>query len=149
MIIYQIFITFSYANLIRKLNRENKDITSYIPNYSLEYLYKDISVEKAYNLLKYKLITDKSNLDKYLTVDEGIEHRIIKYINKANSWDDLVMNIKTKRYTYNKINRMLIHILLDISKEDNNKEIYLRILGFNQQGRKYLNKMHQQIRLLP
>ena len=27
------------------------------------------------------------------------------------------MNIKTKRYTYNKINRMLLHILLDIKKE--------------------------------
>ena len=57
------------------------------------------------------------------------------------------MNIKTKRYTYNKINRMLIHILLDISKEDNNKEIYLRILGFNQQGRKYLNKIKKDIKL--
>ena len=135
------------ANLIRKLNRENKDITSYIPDYSLEYLYKDISVEKAYNLLKYKLITDKSNLDKYLTVDEGIEHRIIKYINKANSWDDLVMNIKTKRYTYNKINRMLIHIILGITKDDNNKDIYLRILGFNNNGRMYLNKIKKDISL--
>ena len=51
------------------------------------------------------------------------------------------MNIKTKRYTYNKINRMLIHILLDIKKEDNNQEIYLRVLGFNQNGRNYLNKI--------
>jgi predicted nucleotidyltransferase len=78
-------------------------------------------------------------LDRYLTVDEGIENRIIKYINKSNSWNELVMNIKTKRYTYNKINRMLVHILLGITKEDNNKEIYLRVLGFNQKGRQYLN----------
>ena len=133
------------ANLIRKLHREEKDITPYIPKYPQKYLYQNISTENAYKLLKYKLITDKSNLDKYLTVDEGIENRIIKYINKSNSWNELVTNTKTKRYTYNKINRMLIHILLGITKEDNNKEIYLRILGFNQNGRKYLNKIKKDI----
>ena len=133
------------ANLIRKLHREEKDITPYIPKYPQKYLYQNISIENAFNLLKYKLITDKSNLDKYLTVDEGIENRIIKYINKSNSWNELVTNTKTKRYTYNKINRMLIHILLGITKEDNNKEIYLRILGFNQNGRKYLNKIKKDI----
>ena len=133
------------ANLIRKLHREEKDITPYIPKYPQKYLYQNISIENAFNLLKYKLITDKSNLDKYLTVDEGIENRIIKYINKSSSWNKLVTNTKTKRYTYNKINRMLIHILLGITKEDNNKEIYLRILGFNQNGRKYLNKIKKDI----
>jgi cytidyltransferase-like protein len=133
------------ANLIRKLHQEQKDITKYIPKYPSNYLYQNISIEKAYNLLKYKLITDKSNLDKYLTVDEGIENRIIKYINKSSSWNELVTNTKTKRYTYNKINRMLIHILLGITKEDNNKEIYLRILGFNQQGRNYLSKIKKEI----
>jgi len=133
------------ANLIRKLKREEKDITPYIPKYSQKYLYQNISIENAYNLLKYKLITDETNLSKYLTVDEGIEHRIIKYINKSSSWNELVTNTKTKRYTYNKINRMLIHILLGITKEDNNKEIYLRILGFNNNGRLYLNKIKKNI----
>ena len=41
---------------------------------------------------------------------------------------------------------MLIHILLDITKEDNTKEIYLRILGFNQTGRNYLNKIKKNTR---
>ena len=57
------------------------------------------------------------------------------------------MNIKTKRYTYNKINRMLLHILLGITKIDNTKEIYLRILGFNKQGRNYLNKIKKEINI--
>ena len=57
------------------------------------------------------------------------------------------MNIKTKRYTYNKINRMLIHILLGITKEDNNQDTYIRILGFNNQGRNYLNKIKKDIKL--
>ena len=55
------------------------------------------------------------------------------------------MNIKTKRYTYNKINRMLIHLLLNIKKEDNTKETYIRVLGFNNKGKEYLNKIKKDI----
>ena len=135
------------ANLIRKLLQDNKDISSHVPNTTTKYLYHNISINNAFTLLKYKIINEINNLDKYLTVDEGIENRIIKYINKSNSWQELVMNIKTKRYTYNKINRMLIHILLGITKEDNTKEIYLRVLGFNQTGRTYLNKIKKDISL--
>lgn len=135
------------ANLIRKLHQEKKDITPYIPNNTSQYLYQNLSINNAYNLLRYKIINEIDQLNKYLTVDEGIENRIIKYINQSNSWQELVMNIKTKRYTYNKINRMLIHILLDIKKEDNTKDIYLRILGFNESGRKYLNKIKKDIEL--
>lgn len=134
------------ANLIRKLHLDNQNITSYIPNNTYNYLYHKLSINNAYTLLKYKIITD-NNLDKYLTVDEGIENRIIKYLNKSNNWEELVMNIKTKRYTYNKINRMLIHILLGITKKDNNQETYIRILGFNQSGRTYLNQIKKNINL--
>ena len=133
------------ANLIRKLHQQNKDITPYIPKITNNYLYKNLSIDNAYNLLKYKIINEINNLDKYLTVDEGIENRIIKYINKSNAWQELVLNIKTKRYTYNKINRMLIHILLDIKKEDNTKEIYLKVLGFNELGKKHLNQIKKDI----
>jgi len=135
------------ANLIRKLHQEKKNITPYIPKITYQYLYENISINKAYNLLKYKIITDKVNLNKYLTVDEGIENRILKNINNSNSWEELVINTKTKRYTYNKINRMLLHILLGITKEDNNQDIYLRILGFNSNGRKYLNKIKKDIKM--
>ena len=36
---------------------------------------------------------------------EGIESRIKKVISYSNSWEELIQNIKTKRYTYNKIGR--------------------------------------------
>ena len=80
-------------------------------------------------------------------VDEGIENRIIKAITNSDNWNELVMNIKTKRYTYNKINRILMAILLNIKKEDNTKDIYIRILGFNNNGRNYLNKIKKSIKL--
>ena len=104
------------ASLIRKMIADNKNITNYIPNYNQNYLYKNITLENFYPFLKYKIITS-NNLEIYQTVDEGIENRIKKMALKSNSWEEIVKNIKTKRYTYNKINRMLVHILTNFTKE--------------------------------
>ncbi len=60
------------------------------------------------------------------------------------------MNIKSKRYTYSKIKRILLNILIGFTKEDakKNKEIkYIRVLGFNNKGKKYLNKIKKDINI--
>ena len=67
------------ASTIRKLNLNNKNIDNLIP-YNLNCLYK-ISMNDYYPYLKYKVIEEESNLNKYQTVDEGIENRLIKNIN--------------------------------------------------------------------
>lgn len=129
------------ASLIRELIKDNKDISKYI-NYNSNIIYKNTDY---LDLLKYKVNTS-NDLSIYQTVDEGIESRILKYINNSSSLEELVSNIKTKRYTYNKINRMLIHILTDFKKEDFINEItYIRILGFNTYGKKYLNNIKKDI----
>ena len=129
------------ASLIRELYYEDKDISPYVPKSTLKYLKKGISIDKAYNYLVYNIISHKDTLHEYLTVDEGIENRLLKVLPQSHNWHELIMNIKTKRYTYNKINRMLIHLLLGIKKTDNNQEVYLRILGFNQKGRSHLQSI--------
>ena len=88
-----------------------------------------------------------NNVSNIQTVDEVIENRIKKLINTCYSWDELEKKIKTKRYTYNKINRMLLHILTNFTKEEaNNISIdYLRILGFSAEGQKYLNRIKKSI----
>ena len=134
------------ASLIRTLLKNNNDITPFIPSNTINYLYKNISVETYFHYLKYKIISTK-DLSIYQTVEEGIENRIQKTIHTSNSWEELIKNIKTKRYTYNKINRMLLHILTSFTKEEakNIKIDYIRILGFNQQGKDYLNKIKKDI----
>ena len=63
------------------------------------------------------------------------------------------MSIKTKRYTYNKITRMLIHILTSLPKEINKLASieYIKILGFNKKGRIYLHNLKEdlEISLIP
>ena len=136
------------ATLIRTLIREKKDITNYIPKYQTDYLYQNLSLESYFPYIKYKIITSK-NLAIYKTVDEGIENKINKVINSVNSWKELVEKIKNKRYTYNKVNRMLIHILTNFTKdESNNLNIdYIRVLGFSQKGRLYLNQIKKDLKV--
>lgn len=136
------------ATLIRTLIREKKDITNYIPKYQTDYFYQNLSLESYFPYIKYKIITSK-NLAIYKTVDEGIENRINKVINSVNSWKELVEKIKNKRYTYNKINRMLIHILTNFTKdESSNLNIdYIRVLGFSQKGRLYLNQIKKDLKV--
>lgn len=134
------------ASLIRKLYNEDKDISNYIATNSLNKLIK-IDYNYLYSLLRLQIINNINNLNEFQTVEEGIENRIKKYIYKSNTWEELVKNIKTKRYTYNRINRMLIHILNNYKKTDNdNINIdYIRILGFNNKGRKHLNNIKKNI----
>lgn len=136
------------ATLIRTLIREKKDITNYIPKYQTDYFYQNLSLESYFPYIKYKIITSK-NLAIYKTVDEGIENRINKVINSVNSWKELVEKIKNKRYTYNKVNRMLIHILTNFTKdESSNLNIdYIRVLGFSQKGRLYLNQIKKDLKV--
>ena len=135
------------ASAIRNLISNKKNIKKYVPTLTYKLINKNNFSEKLFNLLKYKIISTK-DLSIYQTVDEGIENRINKYIINSNSLDELIKNIKTKRYTYNKISRMFIHILCDFTKEEANKFnniSYIRVLGFNNKGKLYLSKIKKDI----
>ena len=132
------------ANLIRK-NLDKIEISKYVPKNAIKNYY-NIDI---FNYLKYKILSS-NDLSIYLDVDEGIENKIISEINNSNTLDELIMNLKSKRYTYNKISRMLIHILTGYTKEENKhrKNIkYLRVLGFNKKGRKYLHDIKKEVTL--
>lgn len=135
------------ATNIREKLKAGIDITPYIPKDTYKYI-KNVDLNDLFNLLKFKILTDK-DLSIYLDVDEGIEYRILKSIKISENIEDLISLIKTKRYTYNKIKRMLIHILLGLTKQDNKilKLDYLKILGITTTGEKHLKNIRKDITL--
>lgn len=136
----------SSATAIRKALSSKSDISTSVPEITKNYI-RFIDEEIYFRLLKLKVIADIDDLDIYQTVDEGIENRIRKFIYHSTSLDELILNIKTKRYTYNKIRRMFTHILCSFKKEDARdlKIEYLRVLGFNKNGQKVLNGIKKEI----
>lgn len=102
----------------------------------------NIDHQLLFKLLKHQIIT--SDIKNIKGVEEGIENRVYKVINQCDNLEELINDIKSKRYTYARISRMLNHILLNIDK--NNYEIdYIRVLGFNKNGKSYLNKIKKQL----
>lgn len=124
------------ASNIRNKFQNNESVSKYTP-YSKYLIHPNYNT--YFKLLKSKILTS-SNLSNYLDVIEGIDYRLKSIIKDTNSLEDLISNTKSKRYTYNRINRMFIHILLDI-KSSNPKSSYLRVLGFNSIGQKYLSSL--------
>lgn len=139
---------FANASLIREKLLNHQSIDKYIPKNEKELLIKDFSLNNYFDYLKYKIISTP-DLSIYQTVDEGIDNKIKKEIQNCSTWEELILKIKSKRYTYNKINRMLVHILTSFSKEEAKKiKIdYIKILGFNIKGQKYLNSIKKEINL--
>lgn len=139
----------SSASSIRYALKQEESVSSYVPEKTMEYLQQKLHFTQDYfSLLKYKILTSEHELSMYQTVDEGIENRIIKCIIKAVSIDDLILKVKTKRYTYNKLSRMFTHILCNFTKEEAREFThieYIRVLGFNMLGKRYLNSIKKQL----
>ncbi|MDD4036454.1 MAG: nucleotidyltransferase [Bacilli bacterium] len=139
------------ASSIRNALKNNEDVKNYVPDITYKYLHNTLHFKEDYfNLLKYKILANINYLDKFQTVDEGIENRIKKVIVGSTSLEDLINKIKSKRYTHNRIMRMLTHILTDFTKEEaqTKKNIeYIRILGFSDKGKDYLNKIKKDINI--
>ena len=137
----------SSASAIRNLIKDNTPFQEFIPKNTLSINETFHNIEDYFPLLKYKIITEE-NLDKYQTVDLTYSKKIKKVINECQTRDELIHLLKKKHDTYNKISRMLLHILCNFTKEKANtfKDItYIRILGFNTKGREYLNIIKKNI----
>ena len=137
----------SSATSIRKALKEGIDISNQVPKIELDYLNELHYIDDYFNIIKYKIITEE-DLSIYQTVDKEIVKKLKKEILNSNNIDEYIKRIKTKRYTYNKISRMLLHILTNFTKEkakEFNKISYIRVLGINNTGRNILNSIKKDI----
>lgn len=122
---------------------ENKcnlnDIQKYIPENVSKYLKnnKIIFNNDFFEILKYKIISmNENDLKEINGVSEGIENKLKKEICNSYSYDEFLFEIKSKRYELSRIKRILVNILLNISKDDfkllkENYSNYAHILAFN------------------
>jgi predicted nucleotidyltransferase len=84
-------------------------------------------------------------------VEEGIEHRIIAAALDSTTFNGFMQKIKTKRYTWTRLQRICVHILTNTKKTDmksvSETPSYLRLLGMTNNGKEYLNKYKSQFSL--
>ena len=108
------------ATAIRN-NINDKKIEKYLSKEMVADLRKETiaSEDALFPYLKYKILSlDKAGIEKIYDVSEGLENRIYEAALKAKSYSNLVELIATKRYSNKKIQRVLLHILTNTTKED-------------------------------
>ena len=149
---------FPSATSIRKHIKENSlnELSSLIPKASYDILfdlfskgYPFVFEEDMFKYIKYKLLTNSNSLLGLPDISEGLDNKILSEIIHSNSLNELILNSKSKRYTYTRINRILTQCflnlesfnLLDLSK----KQVpYARVLAFNSIGQKILKSIKAQ-----
>ncbi|HEY8888873.1 MAG TPA: nucleotidyltransferase [Clostridium sp.] len=147
---------FSSATAIRKFIKENGSLTKlngHIPISVLSELenlqtknYKFTFEESMFPYIKHKSATSKNSLVNLPDVSEGLDNRIIRSLQNNLNYSSTLEDIKTKRYTYTRLSRILCQYFIGFDNYDTKKLRsipcpYARILGFNSNGKSILKSM--------
>ena len=105
--------------------------------------------EDFFSEIRTCVIRNEGTLHNYFEVKEGLENSIRKTVVRAPRFDDVVAELRSKRYTSSKIRRCLFNILLGVKDRDmdiakNLKQLpYVRVLALNDKGREILKKIKE------
>lgn len=139
---------FASGTAIRHALNTNDKLWEKVVPESIRALYTEphLNMNQLFPFLKYKIISaDPAELQAIHTISEGFEHRIKAHINNADTFEQLMSQLKTKRYTYTRIQRMLMNILLNFKQQNKPGTLEaVRILGMNETGQRYLKQLKQQ-----
>ena len=146
---------FASATHIRKIlldyNKKKEDklnkIKNLVPEFSYKILEENFGVFSClsdfYDLIKYNIIKNHSNLKNIQDLEVGLENRLYKYSLENSNFDEFFNNILTKRLTISRLQRILLHSLFNltetITEKVKNKIPFVKILGFSTKGQEYLN----------
>ena len=83
-------------------------------------------------------------------VTEGIENLLVRAAATNNTFESFMEEVKSKRYTWTRIQRMLTHIFTGFTysiRSTMPTPSYLRLLGMTQEGQRYLNTHKKRLKL--
>lgn len=134
------------------------DVEKFIPNnvHDLLIRQQEQSVSfghwaSFYPILRMMIIRDgPKRLTEIADIAEGIENLFYRAALQHDHFDDFMQTVKSKRYTWTRIQRMLTHIFTGYTYEmraTSHTPTYLRLLGMTQTGRLYLNKNKSHFKL--
>ncbi|MBU5595384.1 nucleotidyltransferase [Amphibacillus sp. MSJ-3] len=131
-----------------------KELSMPLTSYSLLGDYQDISGvfhrwELYYPFLKYRILSDSIEQLRLINgMTEGLEYRLKAKIVESKSFAEFIEKVQTKRYTKTRLQRLFIHILLQLTKQQVNDQLKqidqinaFRLLAMTNQGQGYLNQL--------
>lgn len=140
------------ASAIRNMVFEGKDVSGFVPVYTAESLkgshLTDTDRDGWFDALRYAVLaSDTETIEDCPSGGEGLANLLKAEISHAESWADLIVRVKSRRYTYTRISRLCMQLLLGITRsryDDISRPGYIRVLGFNERGRELLAEMRDE-----
>ena len=135
------------ATAVRRMLHEGEAISHAVPEISREILEQKRDCfadnEMLTPLIIQKVLqTSAEALNSIFGAGEGLGNIMKNRVRYWKSYEDIVADLKSKRYTRTRIERVLVHTLLEIKREDMLcASKYIRILAFDEKGSKYLKQI--------
>ena len=130
------------ATALRKLLQEGGCWQNYVPQEAVA-CFEDAllhTIESGERAILYRLrsMTDQE-FEALPYGSEGLWRKLMHAARKEATLEDILTNVKSKRYTRTRLDRMVMCAFLGISLQDlMEKPPYVRVLAFNDRGREIL-----------
>lgn len=143
--------TFPSGSALRQALQANQEVIDFVPPVIADHMKQCITTGAYTNyhryedfLLAFYRLLEPSQLHQFADFTEGIEHRWHEST-QHTSWSLVLNAIKTKRYTFARLQRMAAYGALGITKElmlkaHQEGPQYARLLAFNNKGRQWLKE---------
>ena len=125
------------------------EVVKLLMQYEKEYGF--VHPDEISQLLSYRLLCDKeTGFEEYADVTEALSASISKKIYSFDNFMNFATMLKSKNYTHTRITRALIHILLQIWKNDYDNALscdyvpYMRVLGFKKSAGELLHTIKKE-----
>lgn len=146
------------ATGIRKALQAQEQVTQFLPDTSAHFLAdwqqthgQFMHWHALWPLLQFAILRHTPmQLTAYADVQEGLENALIKHAKTSESYSEFMNKLKSKRYTWTRLQRMITHIYTGITKEQLHAfeaPSYIRLLGMTTQGQKYLSSTKKEMKL--
>lgn len=123
--------------------RNLAEIEDYVPDFVNEnfkkYGFRNSNLLMP--LIKYAVLQNNNSKENV----EGLINRAKKI--DVDDYKDLVNNLIAKRYSESKVKRFLITTLLNITDQSLTYEPFIRVLGFNKNGKSLLNDIKKTVKI--
>ncbi|NQX44070.1 nucleotidyltransferase family protein [Paenibacillus tritici] len=151
------------ATAIRRLLLEGGSPAAYLPEYSLSILERELAAGRGpvkledFSIPLRHVLSTRSAVELRMIQDmnEGLENRLLRILPRLDKFtvSGLLEELKSKRYTHTRLQRLLLHTLLNHSQAEMTPSVlsrgpgYIRVLGFRENGRELLKSMKQRATL--
>lgn len=140
------------ATKIRKMlvSDDRLSCDKLVPEQTFRFLKEEqlFSWENFYPYLRYNILTKTVNdLQLVYQMVEGLNFKLKKEINAAETFEQFLYKVKSKRYTLARIRRLMMYVLNNANADSMQaafSQDYIRILGFDSVGQKYLSNLKKQ-----